>query len=69
MAQGEIYDLLKTNPNKWFTTKEINNKLNLGRTSVSSGLRKLLKHKEIEYQENAGGYFKGFHYRTFRFKK
>jgi len=48
MGQKEIYDYLKENNNKWFTTEHIANKFNISKTAVGQNLKKLVKKKFLE---------------------
>jgi len=41
MGQEEVYNLLKANPNRWFTLKEIKAHLNIGKNSLSANLRRM----------------------------
>ena len=48
MGQYEVYEILKSQPNKWLTTKEISEGMNSSRLAVAESLRKLRKSGEIE---------------------
>jgi len=41
MGQDEIYQFLKKNPKKWFTTKEISEILGVSRGSVQCSMNKV----------------------------
>lgn len=53
MGQQEVYDFLKKNPRKWFTSKEISNELGISIGSITACLKKLRKTETISY-ENTG---------------
>jgi len=48
MGQYEIYNFLLKNKGKWFTTKELAEKLGLNTTTISYNIRQLLKWKLVE---------------------
>lgn len=50
MGQQEVYDFVKKNPRKWFTSREISDSLKISIGSVTSSLKKLRKSKLIDYQ-------------------
>ncbi len=50
MGQQEVFDFLKKNPDKWWASKEIANKLSASVGSVTTTLTKLRKRKEILYK-------------------
>lgn len=47
MGQQEVYDFLKKNKSRWFTSKEIKQKLNVSLGSVTNNLAKLRRRKEV----------------------
>jgi transcription initiation factor IIE alpha subunit len=49
MGQQEVFDFLKQNPKRWFTSKEISKKLKTSIGSVTNNLAKLRKRKEIAF--------------------
>jgi DNA-binding MarR family transcriptional regulator len=49
MGQQEVFDFLKKNPKKWFTSKEISKRLKTSIGSVTNNLAKLRKRKEIAF--------------------
>jgi len=50
MGQQEVYTFLRRHRNKWFSAKEIMNKLKLSQGSVSMSLLKLRKGKIIDFK-------------------
>lgn len=50
LGQQEVYDFLKTNKGKWFTSKEISQKLKISIGSVQTSLKKLRKSQAIGYR-------------------
>ena len=50
MGQQEVFDFLKGNPRKWFTSKEISRRLRTSIGSVTNNLAKLRKRKEVSYE-------------------
>lgn len=50
MGQQEVFTFLKENRNKWFTAREIAEKLKASFTSVTLSLKKLRESKQIEYK-------------------
>jgi Mn-dependent DtxR family transcriptional regulator len=53
MGQQEVYEFLKKNKRKWFTSKEIAKGLNVSLGSVTNNLKKLRSSKEILYKESS----------------
>lgn len=49
MGQQEVYDFLRQNRSKWYTSKEIAEHLRLSMGSVTSNLKKLRKSHSIAY--------------------
>lgn len=47
MSQETIMQILKKNPNKWFTIQEISKKTNVNKSTAANSLTKLFKHNEI----------------------
>lgn len=47
MSQGDVIKLLKKNKGKWLSSKEIEKRLKIARSSVSSNLKKLEQQGEI----------------------
>jgi len=43
MGQQEVFSFLKNNKGKWFTSKDIANRLNVSLGSVTNNLKKLRK--------------------------
>ena len=50
MGQQEVYHFLKTHPEKWFTSREISEGINISRGAVAESLRKLRENGEIEFK-------------------
>jgi DNA-binding transcriptional regulator GbsR (MarR family) len=50
MGQFDILELLKRNPNKWFTVGEIAEGLNIENSSVSLNCKQLRKHDVVNYK-------------------
>lgn len=50
MGQQEVFDFMKKNNGKWFTSREIAEKLKIGIGSVQNSLRKLRRDKSIYYR-------------------
>ncbi len=53
MGQQEVYDFLKGNKRKWFTSKEISGELDISLGSITTSLKKLRQCKMIDWR-NAG---------------
>lgn len=47
MGQQEVFTFLKENRNKWFTAREIAEKLKSSFTSITASLRKLRDSKQL----------------------
>ena len=50
MGQQEVYDFLKENRRKWFTSKEISQKLKVSLGSVTTSLKKLKQCRLAHYK-------------------
>ncbi len=50
MGQQEVYDFLTKNKGKWFTSREISEKLGVSIGSVTMSLKKLRKTNLIKYK-------------------
>jgi predicted transcriptional regulator len=50
MGQQEVYNFLKVSPNKWFTSKEISQGINISIGSVTVCLKKLRENNEVNYK-------------------
>ena len=50
MGQQEVYDFLCKNKGKWFTSREISEKLGVSIGSVTMSLKKLRKTNIIKYK-------------------
>jgi len=50
MGQQEVYDFLRKNPRKWFTSKEISNSLNISIGSITACLKKLRRTETIAFE-------------------
>lgn len=49
MGQLEVLKLLSQEPDKWFTVKEVSDRLELRHTPVSQSLRQLKKYDEVDF--------------------
>ncbi|MBT4352618.1 HTH domain-containing protein [archaeon] len=56
MGQQEVYDFLKKNKNKWFTSKDISNALSLSIGSVTNNLKKLRKSTSVKSKMEGNRY-------------
>ncbi len=50
MGQQEVYDFLKKNKRKWFTSREISISLKLSIGSVTMSLKKLRNSKSLKFK-------------------
>ena len=50
MGQQEIYDFLKKNKRKWFTSRDISDKLKVSIGSVTNCLKKLRQSRSIQFR-------------------
>lgn len=50
MGQQEVYDFLKKNSGKWYTSREISEKLGISIGSVTMSLKKLRKSKIVKFK-------------------
>jgi len=50
MGQQEIYDYLKNNKRKWYTSKEISKGLKVSIGSVTSCLKKLRQSRTVQFR-------------------
>jgi len=50
MGQQEVYDFLKKNKGKWWTSKEIANKIDASVGSVTTTLTKLRKIDDVSFK-------------------
>ena len=50
MGQQEVYDFLKKNPKKWWTSREIAIKTNASVGSVTTTLTKLRKLNDVKFK-------------------
>ncbi|MFT4310302.1 MAG: helix-turn-helix domain-containing protein [Candidatus Woesearchaeota archaeon] len=50
IGQQEVYDFLKTNKTKWFTSREISEQLNISIGSVTMSLKKLRKSNIVDFR-------------------
>ncbi len=44
--------ILKTQPNKWFSMKELKEELKLGKTTVFDNIRRLINNDEVDVKED-----------------
>lgn len=54
MGQGEVLEVLKKNPDKWFTSEEISQMVGVTRSSIGSSLKRLFKHNFICRERKRG---------------
>jgi len=50
MGQQEVYNFLKENKGKWFTSKQISENINVSIGSVTMSLKKLRKSQLVKYK-------------------
>lgn len=50
MGQQEVYELLRRHRNKWFSAREIAEKLKMSSGSLMNSLKKLRKSKTVNYK-------------------
>jgi Mn-dependent DtxR family transcriptional regulator len=50
MGQQEVYNFLKQNKNKWFTSKQISESIGVSIGSVTMSLKKLRKSQLVKYK-------------------
>jgi len=50
MGQQEVYDFLKKNKRKWFTSKDISNALGISIGSITACLKKLRRTETIAFE-------------------
>ena len=50
MGQQDIYDFLKKHPKRWYTSKELSQKLGISIGSVTMSLKKLRESKSVKFQ-------------------
>lgn len=50
MGQQEVYNFLKDNKNKWFTSKQISESIDVSIGSVTMSLKKLRKSQLVKYK-------------------
>jgi len=50
MGQQEVYHFLKIHQEKWFTSREISEGINISRGAVAESLRKLRENGERQYR-------------------
>jgi len=58
MGQQDIYDFLKNNQAKWFTSKELSSHLGISIGSVTMSLKKLRESRSVKYQTTKRNMFK-----------
>lgn len=51
MGQQDIYDFLKRNPARWFTSKELSEKLKISIGSVTMSLKKLRESRSVKFKQ------------------
>lgn len=52
MGQQDIYDFLKKNQTKWFTSKELSERLKISIGSVTMSLKKLRESKSVKFKQS-----------------
>ena len=52
MGQAEVFEFLKKNKNKWFTSRQIADKLKVNYGSVGTSIMKLRQSEQIRYKNN-----------------
>ena len=52
MGQQEVYDFLRKNKKKWYSSKDIAQKLSVSVGSVTNSLRRLRESKQVLYKVN-----------------
>ena len=52
MGQNEVYQFLKKNKGKWFTSKQIQEAMKTSSSSTSTNLMRLRKHKAIYFKQS-----------------
>ncbi len=50
MGQQEVYDFLKKNKRRWFTSKEITQELDSSLSSITTTLKKLRQYGAIDHK-------------------
>ena len=63
MSQQEIINFLKKNKNKWFSTREISEKIALGRSNTCKGLARLKWDRLVLFESRVGNHGNEFFYR------
>ena len=54
MTQKEVIAILQTQPNKWFSPKEVSIRMNANQNTVSNYLKKLYKWREVQIFRGPG---------------
>ena len=52
MGQNDIYQFLKKNKDKWFTSREISEGLSVGTSSISTCLKRLRRFRQVEFKKS-----------------
>lgn len=52
MGQQDIYDFLKKNQAKWFTSKELSERLKISIGSVTMSLKKLRESRSVKFKQS-----------------
>ena len=50
MAQDEIMDILKANPEKWFSPSDILESVKINRNTVTTNFKRMRKHKIVDFE-------------------
>jgi len=53
MGQQEVYLFLREHKGKWMSSKEITEALNVGKSSISTTLQRLRRHKLVFFRMNS----------------
>ena len=69
MGQQEVYDFLNKHRNKWYTSKEIANKLRASHGSVTTCLKKLRDSSAINFEYGKGTGLSGKNAYVYKFRK
>lgn len=54
MSQQDVYAFLKDNPDRWFTSRDIGNMLDVSFGSVTISLKRLRESDEVRYRRISG---------------
>lgn len=54
MGQQDIYDVLKTKPNKWHSVNELTQIIPIRRNSIAESIRRMIKSGDVEHKITKG---------------